>query len=395
MGKISAKTSLILAIDTSCDDTSVAIVSQGKVLANVVASQTQIHRQYGGVFPTLAKQAHRDNIEACLWTAARQASLIKNQALDFSSLTAIAVTVGPGLAPALEVGIAWAKKLAATWQKPLVAVNHIEAHALSPLLRPKSSQTAIAPKFPSLAMVISGGHSEFILVKNIGDYERLGYTIDDSAGECLDKVGRLLDLGYPAGAIIEKFAKKGQLGRWELPLAMTNVNNFNLSFSGLKTAARQLIDELKSQKALAAQDVYDLAALIQERVFTQINYKLEKIIFSPDLKNKIYPDSKTIKKIKKQQEQPVVTDIQEIWLGGGVSANIALRQSLRATLQRYAKLSGKKIPLRLPYHKKYCADNAAMIALVAEYQANRSEFCDSDQLDRQPNLKITGLGQAC
>lgn len=386
---------LILAIDTSCDDTSVAVISQGQVLANVVASQTQIHRQYGGVFPTLAKQAHRDNIEACLWSAARQAGLVKNKQLDLSTLSAIAVTVGPGLAPALEVGLIWAKKLAHQWQKPLIAVNHVEAHALSPLLRPKTDRSKMTLKFPSLALVISGGHSEFILVKAIGDYERLGWTIDDSAGECLDKVGRLLDLGYPAGPILEKFAKKGHLGRWSLPLAMTGVNNFNLSFSGLKTAARQLISELEQQKKLTAQATYDLAALIQERVFAQINYKLEKILFSPDLKQRVYPDSKTVKAIKKGQLGANLSHIAEIWLGGGVAANIALRQSLRQTLRAYAQLTGKKIPLRLPYHKKFCADNAAMIGLVAEFKLSQEKFSNPKQLDRQPNLKITDLCQAC
>ena len=252
-----AASRLILAIDTSCDDTSVAIVDRGRVVANVVASQYQIHYHYGGVFPTLAKQAHQANLPACVNAALRQAGLSQQQ--PSQALAAVAVTVGPGLAPALEVGIAYAQQLAYKWQLPLIAVNHIEAHALSPLLRPKSQTIPRQVKWPVLAMVISGGHSEFIVIKKPQVYQRLGWTIDDSAGECLDKIGRMLDLGYPAGPLIEQLAKKGDAQRFTLPLAMTDHADFNLSFSGLKTAAYQLIEQLKTQGQLDAQTSYDLA----------------------------------------------------------------------------------------------------------------------------------------
>jgi len=382
-----AKKKKVLAIDTSCDDTSVAILEGARVLANVVASQTNIHQQYGGVFPTLAKQAHQANIEACTKTALHRAgfndeSKIKDQ------LQAVAVTVGPGLAPALEVGINYAKKLAKMWQLPIIPVNHIEAHALSPLLQPKTQNLSRTINFPVLAMVISGGHSEFILIKKSGDYERLGWTVDDSAGECLDKIGRMLDLGYPAGPILEKLAKKGNAKRWSLPLAMTNVENFNLSFSGFKTATHQLIKQLKKEEKLDAQAVCDLAAIVQQQVFAQINYKLEKILFSPDLNQKIYPQAQLSKKIKQGKIKPPITTINELWLGGGVAANIALRNSIRHTLKNYQKLSAKKINLYLPYHKKFCADNAAMIALTAHLTLKRGVTTFEGKLDRQPNLAI-------
>jgi N6-L-threonylcarbamoyladenine synthase len=386
---------LILAIDTSCDDTSVAIVQDTQVLANVVASQTVIHQQYGGVFPTLAKQAHQANIEACVNLALKRAGLIKNKKINYQKLTALAVTIGPGLAPALEVGINHTKKLAKLWNLPIIAVNHIEAHALSPLLIPKNSRQERKINFPVLAIVISGGHSEFVLIKKIGQYQRLGWTVDDSTGECLDKIGRMVDLGYPAGPILEKLAKQGNSNRWQLPLAMTAVNNFNLSFSGLKTAAGQLVNQLTNNQELNAQAVCDLAACVQKQVFAQINYKLEKILLSPNLTEKEYPKAQFCKKIKQGLIEAPVTEIKEIWLGGGVSANIALRTSIRKTLRNYQKLSGKKIKLYLPYHKKFCADNAAMIALTAGFFLNRKKPSHSNSLDRQPNLKISDFCQAC
>lgn len=384
----------ILAIDTSCDDTSVAILAGARVLANVVASQTNIHQQYGGVFPTLAKQAHQENIEACTQTALKRAGFHDENKIK-DQLQAVAVTVGPGLAPALEVGINYAKKLAKNWQLPIIPINHIEAHALSPLLQPKTKKINRKINFPILAMVISGGHSEFILIKNIGDYERLGWTVDDSAGECLDKIGRMLDLGYPAGPILEKLAKKGNPNRWSLPLAMTSVENFNLSFSGLKTATHQLIKQLKKEEKLDAQAVYDLAATAQQQVFAQINYKLEKILLSSDLNKKIYPKAQLTKKIKRGKVTPPITAINELWLGGGVAANIILRTSIRQTLKNYQKLSAKKINLYLPYHKKFCADNAAMIALTAQFKLDQNKTAVEDKLDRQPNLKIGTFCQAC
>lgn len=384
---------IILAIDTSCDDTSVAILEANRVLANVVASQTNIHQQYGGVFPTLAKQAHQENIDRCVQLALKKVGLVNSKKQKIK-LDAVAVTIGPGLAPALEVGINHAKKLAKKWHLPLIGINHIEAHALSPLLNPKTKKTMRQINFPVLALVISGGHSEFILIKKITDYQRLGWTVDDSAGECLDKIGRMLDLGYPAGPILEKLAKKGEANRWPLPLAMTGVNNFNLSFSGLKTAASQLIQQLHKEQKLDAPSICDLAASVQKQVFAQINYKLEKILFSPNLDKSLYPTTHFLKKIRHQQIQAPVTAINEVWLGGGVAANIALRSSLRQTLKKYQKLSGKKIELFVPYHKKFCADNAAMIALTAQYQLANTNI-NNQSLDRQPNLKIGPLCQAC
>ena len=381
-----AKKKKILAIDTSCDDTSVAILEGARVLANVVASQTNIHQQYGGVFPTLAKQAHQENIEACTKTALHRAGF-NDESKSKTSYKRWQSPSGRGW-HRLWKSVLTMPKISQNVQLPIIPVNHIEAHALSPLLQPKTQNLSRTINFPVLAMVISGGHSEFILIKKSGDYERLGWTVDDSAGECLDKIGRMLDLGYPAGPILEKLAKKGNAKRWSLPLAMTNVENFNLSFSGFKTATHQLIKQLKKEEKLDAQAVCDLAAIVQQQVFAQINYKLEKILFSPDLNQKIYPKAQLSKKIKQGKIKPPITTINELWLGGGVAANIALRNSIRHTLKNYQKLSAKKINLYLPYHKKFCADNAAMIALTAHLTLKRGVTTFEGKLDRQPNLAI-------
>lgn len=374
----------ILAIDTSCDDSSASIVEGRVILSNIVASQNQIHKAYGGVFPTLAKQEHKKNIDQTINLAIKQAKI------NWSEIDAIAVTIGPGLAPALEVGIEKAKELAKKYKKKIVAVNHIEAHALSPLAKKLSKKKKeieqLEKSLPSLAIVISGGHSEFILVDQIGHYQKIGQTIDDACGECLDKVGRLLNLGYPAGPLLEKFAKKGQPDKFIFPKAMTSQANFDLSFSGLKTSARNLITDLENKNQLNKQVVYDLALAIQTTVFEQIAYKLERILLSQNLTQKLYPNRDFMKHLKKGQVTP--TTINEIWLGGGVAANISLRKTIRKVLHKYQQLSGKKIVLKVPYSKKLCGDNAAMIGLVASFKYSRNEFAQENQLDRQPNLDI-------
>ncbi|MGD9129627.1 MAG: tRNA (adenosine(37)-N6)-threonylcarbamoyltransferase complex transferase subunit TsaD [Candidatus Woesebacteria bacterium] len=406
---------LILAIDTSCDDTSVAITQGQVVLANVISSQTQLHKPYGGVFPTIAKQAHKENIDAAIKIALKRASL------TIGKIDAFAVTIGPGLAPALEVGIAKAKALAKLDQKLLIAINHTEGHILSVLAQRKSrtgrqgleqkvkttarkSTTGVrktnlsqaksihplpTEKFPALAIVVSGGHSQFILVKNIGDYQILGSTIDDAAGECLDKVGRMLNLGYPAGPVIEEFAKKGNAKKFEFPLPMTTIKNFNLSFSGLKTYASNLIRQLEAAGKLNKQAIYDISASFQRAVFKHIAYKLDKILKAETslLQSEKY--------------------FQEIWLGGGVSANISLRKMIRETIKNYLSSTDKsllkleqdreklmssqkrKLRLKVPFSKKLCSDNAAMIGIAAFYKYQQAEFVDKiDQLERKPRFLV-------
>lgn len=373
----------ILAIDTSCDDTAAAVTCGFEVWSNVIASQTELHKPYGGVFPTVAKQAHKENIAPTVAAALRRASV------SWQEIDAIAVTQGPGLAPALEVGIAYAKEMAMAQSLPLIPVNHLEGHLLSVLAVGRAKKTGTTnsrctgttrtslktPLFPALALLISGGHSEFMLVEGIGKYTRLGSTIDDAAGEALDKVGRMIDLGYPAGPVIEQFAKKGNPRAHDFPLPMTTSGDFNLSFSGLKTFSRNLIKKLENTGELdSQQEVYDFAASLQYAVFRHINHKLAKILIE-------YPD------------------IQQVWLGGGVAANVALRKSIRETIKKAGLLS---VPLLTPYSKRLCQDNAAMIGLAAQFKydlavlrkRNRSnEQNDQSQhadlaIEREPGMRL-------
>ncbi len=363
----------ILAIDTSCDDTSAAVTSGYTVLSNVVASQTELHKPYGGVFPTVAKQAHKENIDPVIKLALKRAR-VKIEEID-----AIAVTKGPGLAPALEVGIKKAKELAKKYKKPLIAVNHVEGHLLSVLAKPKNRnqkqevhmsfraksrnlyETDTTHRKPNLGLVISGGHSDFILVRSIGNYERLGWTIDDATGEALDKIGRILGLGYPAAPVMEKLAQDGKPQAFDFPLPLTQRKDYCLSFSGLKTFARNLVEELESKNAMTKQNTYDLCASVQYAVFRHINYKLSKIISD-------YPD------------------LGELWLSGGVARNISFRESVRKTLRELGK---QNIKVRVPYDKRLCTDNAAMIGVAAKHHFEDKTFVENiDKLERKPRWKL-------
>ncbi len=352
----------ILAIDTSCDDTSAAVTSGQVVLSNVVASQTQLHKEFGGVFPTVAKQAHKENIDPVIRAALKRAQV------SLKDISAIAVTQGPGLAPALEVGIEKAKQLCRENDLSLIAVNHIEAHALSALAQPNTnSETTLLAhpninqlEFPLLSIVVSGGHTEFILIKDIGVYERVGFTVDDAAGEALDKFGRMVDFGYPAGAVIEQFAKKGDHKKYTFPLPMTTSGNANMSFSGLKTSARNMTEELRGQGPLSPQVIFDLCASFQYAVFRSITYKLNKLLQH--------------------------TTLFGVLLGGGVAANNTLRTTLRQTLKPY------KLKLYTPYTKKLCIDNAAMIGLVGGLKFDRGQFVTHiDNVERIPRWRVDAL----
>lgn len=364
---------LILAIDTSCDDTSAAVTAGVQVLSNVVASQVELHAPYGGVFPTVAKLAHREKIEPVIASALAEAEA------GWDQIVAIAVTQGPGLAPALEVGVEKAKALALLHSKPLIAVNHIEGHALSPLAYPATDDPTGArlPKPKNvLSLVISGGHSEFILINQIGSYQRLGWTIDDAAGEVLDKVGRLIGLGYPAGAIIERYARDGNSKALPFPLPMTTSGNYNLSFAGLKTFARNLYEKIVANDAWSETQKVDFCASLQYAIFRSICYKLDKI-----LKNH---------------------QISQIWLGGGVAANHELRRminevidSTNAARQRLSEndneLDYQPIPpLKVPYSLALCADNAAMIGVAAGFKLQAKEtVSDLTNLERLPQWRIS------
>ncbi|OGH66243.1 MAG: tRNA (adenosine(37)-N6)-threonylcarbamoyltransferase complex transferase subunit TsaD [Candidatus Magasanikbacteria bacterium RIFCSPHIGHO2_02_FULL_41_13] len=348
----------ILAIDTSCDDTSVAVLKNDRVLSNIVSSQLDIHREWGGVVPNLARREHEKMIDGCVKVAFKRSAL-----KDMKKLTAIAVTYGPGLAPALQVGVTKAKDLAEELKLPLIAVNHMEGHTLSTFLKSKEGKNYAGmkkPKFPFMAVCVSGGHTEIIWVEKIGSYKLIGQTVDDAAGEAFDKVARMLELGYPGGPIISKLAETGDPQRYPLPRPMKDSHDYNFSFSGLKTACLYNTNDLREKLGKKfATIIPDYCASFQEAVVDSLLIKVQKAA-------------------KKLGPKMIV-------IGGGVSANNRLRSKFRASLKDLG------IPVYAP-SKKMCTDNAAMIAIAAYYKFLRGEIVkDRIHFQRDPSITIETL----
>ena len=259
------KKALILGIESSCDETAASILEESNesvpnLLSNIVSSQEEIHKKFGGVVPELAARSHIDKIDLIVDKA------LKKSGKKLSDIYAIAVTAGPGLIVCLSVGLNFAKTLAMTLKKPLIVVNHLEGHALSPKL-------VTDLKFPYLLLLISGGHSQYLAVKSLGRYKRLGTTIDDALGEAFDKTAKLLGIKFPGGPFIEKLAAKGNKNKYDLPKPIINKGGCNLSFAGLKTAILKISKTIKND-----QDRYDLAASFQKTI-EEILVKKTKIAF--------------------------------------------------------------------------------------------------------------------
>ncbi|KKR75988.1 MAG: putative tRNA threonylcarbamoyladenosine biosynthesis protein Gcp [Candidatus Levybacteria bacterium GW2011_GWA2_40_8] len=354
----------ILAIDTSCDETSVAVTVDDRVIANVVSSQIALHKKYGGVVPILAQRAHRERIDAVI-----EETINRANKFSINNVDAIAVTVGPGLAPALEVGIAKAKELALKFQKSLIAVNHMEAHLLSSFAKNSkgknlvvSSQLSACPTarrvvgFPLLGLLISGGHTQLVLMKNFGRYQLIGETLDDALGEAYDKIAKILELGYPGGPMIERLAKTGNPKNYPLPVPMRNRKDLNFSFSGLKTAVLYLVKDLKKEQGkLLKQIICDICASFQSAAAQSL---VDKLLLAV------------------KQHQP-----KAILMGGGVISNLYIRKQIRKAV--------KNLPIGLPYSKKLFTDNAGMIGVCAYFQAKRSDFVkEIEKIDRVPGLSF-------
>ncbi len=346
----------ILAIDTSCDETSAAVTFSDKVMSNIVWSQIEIHKTWGGVVPHLAKRAHQERIDNVVKNALKKAKISLNE------IDCFAVTQGPGLAPALEVGIKKAKDLALKFKKPLIAINHMEGHLLSCFAK-NSKGNNYLPKtkieFPILGLLISGGHTQLVLMKNFGQYKILGETLDDAAGEAFDKVAKMLNLGYPGGPIIEQLAKQGNPHKFNFPFPMSRHPGLNFSFSGLKTAClyqlRKIPEKNKTKEFLA-----DFSASFQFALTKSITIKL---------------------KIALKNYQPTM-----LVLGGGVISNFFVRRKVRQTAKKYS------VPVFIPYSKKLLTDNAAMIGITAFYKSKRKQFIKNiEKLDRLPNLNFNSL----
>ncbi len=339
----------ILSIDTSCDETSVAITEGRRVLSHVEWSQVKVHQDYGGVFPSLAKREHLSKMGPATSKA------LKRSGFSLVDMEAIAVTFGPGLPPALEVGVNYAKELAGKYGRKLIPIDHIEGHIYSAFTQNSRGNPSREFRFPILVFVISGGHTELIHMKGHVDYEIIGETLDDAAGEALDKAARMLGLGYPGGPIIEKLAQSGNGYRYKLPLPMGKHKDLRFSYSGLKTAFKRLLESLPAKERL--DNLADLAASFQHTVFTSLLAKLEL----------------ALKEYK----------VNAVAFGGGVSANRELKKRTRRLLKKHG------LPLYFPPLPYLSTDNAAMIGVAAYYKAQKGIFLmDPEVLDRVPRANL-------
>lgn len=352
---------IILAIETSCDETAVAIVkfnkSKAEVLSNIISSQVKAHSKYGGVVPALASRMHLKNITAVLKKALQKAEINKNK-IDY-----LAVTKGPGLIPALIVGVSAAKALSYVLDKSLVAINHLEGHIYANWLKKfielkvyrvesqdKNNYNLWKPEFPILCLIVSGGHTQLVLMKKNLNYKIIGETVDDAAGEAFDKVARLLNLGYPGGPLIEKMAKKGDRNKFNFTRPMMNSKNYNFSFSGLKTAV--LYKTKKFYPALAESSngfsrslkLRGMSKTFKQNIAASFQQAVIDVLIS-----------KTIRAAKEYQ-------VKNILLGGGVSANKELQKQLKEIINKEIPNSKFQIP-----NSDLMTDNALMIAIAAYY----------------------------
>jgi N6-L-threonylcarbamoyladenine synthase len=321
---------LILAIESSCDDTAAAVLRGRKVLSNCIANQT-IHKAYGGVVPELASRAHQSKIIPVVHQALAQANIDKND------LTAIAYTQGPGLLGSLLVGSAFAKSFALSLELPLIPINHMQGHLLVHFIEEEGIQT---PKFPFLGVTVSGGHTQLVLVKNHFEMEVLGTTLDDAIGEAFDKCGKRMGLDYPSGPQIDKLAKEGNPYKFQFPIP--NMKGYDVSYSGVKTAFTNFVHKQSiKNKSFTSDNLNDLCASLQYTLVQIILNKIEEVV-------KAY-------------------ELNQIVIGGGVAANSELRNQLAA------RAESEQWQVFLP-PLKYTTDNAAMIGIAAYFKLQNQEF---------------------
>ena len=332
------KKPLIIGIESSCDETAASIITENEqgiptILSNIVSSQVNVHKEFGGVVPELAARSHMEKIDLIVKKA------IDEGGIKIEEIDAVAATAGPGLIVCLSVGLSFGKAMASSLNKPFIAVNHLEGHALSPKLNSKLD-------YPYLLLLISGGHTQFLSVQGLGNYKRLGTTIDDAVGEAFDKTAKLLGIDFPGGPQIEIYAEKGNPKKYELPKPIFHRGGCNLSFAGLKTAVLKISKQIKTD-----QEKYDLAASFQ-RTVEEILYKKSKDAFAE------------FKKMNKTSKNNFV-------VAGGVAANKKIREVL-TNLCDEENFNAIFPPINL------CGDNAAMIAMVGLEKFKLKQF---DELD--------------
>jgi N6-L-threonylcarbamoyladenine synthase len=325
------KVPLILGIESSCDDTSASVCADGVILSNVIANQA-VHQAYGGVVPELASRAHQQNIVPTVQLALLNANVSKND------IDAVAFTRGPGLLGSLLVGVSFAKAFALANEKPLIEVNHMQAHVLAHFIAQDK------PSFPFLCLTVSGGHTQIVLVKDYFDMTVIGQTLDDAAGEAMDKTSKILGLPYPGGPLIDKYARLGNADAFHFP--EPQIPGLDFSFSGLKTSILYFIrDNVALNPNFINENLNDICASVEKRIYTI-------------LLNKLYKAAQTY-------------NISDLALAGGVSANTGLRQGLR-------DLCDKNSWRCFIPKMEYCTDNAAMIAIAGYYKYLNGEFVGQD-----------------
>ena len=325
---------IILGIETSCDDTSAAVLENGVLLSNVIASQS-VHQEFGGVVPELASRAHQANIIPVVDTAIRKAGISKND------ISAMAFTRGPGLLGSLLVGTSFAKSFALSQNIPIIEVNHLQAHVLAHFIAEKNEEFN-PPKFPFLCLLVSGGNSQIVLANNYDDFKVVGQTIDDAAGEAFDKCAKIMNLPYPGGPFVDKLAKEGNADAFTFN--KPNIKGFDYSFSGLKTSFLYFLrDKIKEEPDFIEQNKADLCASLQKTI---IEILMKKLILA----------AKHFK-------------INQIAVAGGVSAN----SGLRAAFEDLGKKFGWKI--FIPKFS-FTTDNAAMVAITGHFKYLKGDFCD-------------------
>ncbi|MBR1766067.1 MAG: tRNA (adenosine(37)-N6)-threonylcarbamoyltransferase complex transferase subunit TsaD [Bacteroidales bacterium] len=322
----------ILAIESSCDDTSAAVLRDDKLLSNVIASQ-KVHEQYGGVVPELASRAHEQNIIPVVDGAVRQAGIGKEE------IDAVAFTRGPGLMGSLMVGVSFAKSFAQALGRPLIEVNHLQAHVLSHFIRQEGVGT---PRFPFICLLVSGGHTQILLLHSHFEMEILGQTIDDAAGEAIDKAAKIMDLGYPGGPIIDRLAKEGDADAFRF--ATPQIAGYDYSFSGIKTSFLYFLrDRLKEDPDFIENHKADLCASVQKTIVSFLLKKVERAAL----------DHK----------------VRQVAIAGGVSANSLLRSELQRICEKHHWQAF--IP---PF--KFCTDNAAMVGIAGYFKYLKGDFAD-------------------
>ena len=333
-----SKKPLILGIESSCDETAASIITENEervpvILSNIVSSQIDIHKEFGGVVPELAARSHIEKID---WIVKKA---IDKSGRNINEIDAVASTAGPGLVVCLSVGLSFGKAFASTINKPFIAVNHLEGHALSPKLNSKIN-------YPYLLLLISGGHSQYLSVKNLGKYKRLGTTIDDALGEAFDKTAKILGIEFPGGPQIEILARKGDPNKYNLPKPILNKGGCNLSFAGLKTAILKISKTIKSE-----QEKFDLAASFQKTI-EEILYKKTKVAFD-------------------EFEKQIISKEKIFVVAGGVAANKKIRSML-------INLCNENDYESIFPSIELCGDNAAMIAMVGLEKFKLKRFSNLD-----------------